>query len=137
MRTRRTFLAAAGGAGVSIAAAAGAGIAGAPSARAGERAIPLLSTYVAGAGRYGLPRRLPAPGEILSLRREAGGVRDPRAVAVWTGGGVKLGYVPRIHVEALANLMDAAVVPVARVVSVSGPAARPDIALAVALQRAV
>ena len=127
--SRRGFLAAAGGA---AAAALGAGAA---RAAGGAAEVPLLSSHVAGAGRH-CARAVFAglePGEALALRREPGNGYDARAVAVWTERGQMLGYVPRIHNQAVANLMDAGLRPVARVAGVSTGGARPDVALDVRL----
>lgn len=128
--SRRGFLAAA-------AAVATAGGAGAALATSAGREVPLLATYVAGAGRHCGPeafRRI-APGARLVLRREPGNDYDARSVAVWTPAGEKLGYVPRIHNQALANLMDAGLRPVARVADLSpdGGGARPELRLDVRL----
>ena len=116
------------------------GGAGAPAIAVGASAaeardLPLLDTYVAGAGRHcarAVFARL-EPGEALVLRREPDNGYDARAVAVWTERGEMLGYVPRIHNQAVANLMDAGLRPVARVAGVSPGGARPDVALDVRL----
>ena len=126
--SRRAFLAVAGGAGAALA-SAGAAVAGAAPE------VPLLVTYVAGAGRHcdrATFRRLERDARV-TLRREPENGYDARAVAVWTTEGAKLGYVPRIHNQALANLMDAGLRPVARVAAVSPGGARPELALDVRL----
>ena len=121
--SRRGFLAAAGGAGAAALAM------GAEAAEAPE--VPLLRTYAAGAGRYCRARAFErlAPGDALALRREPENGYDARAVSIWSARGEKLGYVPRIHNEALANLMDAGLRAVARVETVSCGGARPGLAL--------
>ena len=132
--SRRTFIALAS-AGMGL----GAGVAGAADvatpATAGGRPLPLLATYVTGTERHDAPG-LAAPlvsGQAVSLRREPGNGYDPRAVSVWAQGGEKLGYLPRIHVQALAALMDAGIEARAEITGVRGPRARPDIAVAVAV----
>ena len=137
--SRRGFLAAAGGAGAAALATGATGgtaalhVGGAAGAAGPE--VPLLSTYVAGAGRHCAPSAFVAlePGAALALRREPGNDYDARTVAVWSAGGDKLGYVPRIHNQALANLMDAGLVPVARVGRVVSRGKRPELALDVGL----
>ena len=133
--SRRGFLAAAGGASALAVGGAGAPAIAMSASAAGARDLPLLDTYVTGAGRHCGRRvfdRL-VPGTPLALRREPGNGYDARAVAVWTEQGEKLGYVPRIHNQALANLMDAGLRPVARVAGVSMRGARPELALDVRL----
>ena len=127
--SRRGFLAAAGGAGAAALAAAGAAVASATPE------VPLLATYVAGAGRHcdrAAFDRL-EPGAAVALRREPENGYDALAVAVWTTAGDKLGYVPRIHNQAVANLMDAGLRPAARVAGVTPGGARPGLALDVRL----
>ncbi len=106
------------------------------AARAGQgRRVHLLTTYVAGIGRHA-PAALAAQlsaGEAVALRREPDSRYDVRAVSVWTLGGDKLGYVPRIDNQALANLMDAGLAPQARVLSVAGDGKRPEVSLEVAV----
>jgi hypothetical protein len=128
--TRRAFLAGAGGAGAAAIAGAAA------AAPAGARRVPLLSTYVAGSDRYDGPSAVAAiaPGDWLRLRREPENGYDRRAVSVWTDDGrMLLGYVPRIHNQAVANLMDAGLVPEARAGRVRGPSTRPEIGVEVFL----
>ena len=134
--SRRAFLAAAGGAGAALAAAGAVtgAVAGAVAAAEAPE-VALMATYVAGAGRHcgrAAFERL-EPGARLALRREPENGYDALAVAVWTTGGDKLGYVPRIHNQALANLMDAGLRPVARVAGVSAGGARPGLALDIRL----
>lgn len=74
------------------------------------------------------------PGEAIDLRREPDNGYDAGAVSVWTADGVKLGYVPRIHNEALANLMDAGFAAVGRAGTVTGPAPRPDIGIEILIR---
>jgi HIRAN domain len=126
--SRRSFLVLAG------AATAGAGAMAAP-ASAVSRDVPLLSTYVAGSDRYRAPDAMAslAPGDLLSLRREPGNAYDPRAVRICLPDGQMLGYVPRIHNEALAKLLDAGIVAEARVTRIAGGSHRPDIGIAVSL----
>lgn len=126
--SRRAFLAFAG------AGAAGLGAGAAAAAVGASLPLPLMSTYVAGSDRYAAPVLIHQLGEgvVLGLRREPENNYDARAVSVWTADGQqKLGYVPRVHNQALANLMDAGLVTEARVTEIKGPPCRPDIALAV------
>lgn len=128
--SRRTFLALAGAGtvGLSTGIAEAAAVAG--------RTLPLLSTYVAGSDRYAAPALLGQleRGATLTLKREPGNGYDPRAVSIWTvDGQQKLGYVPRIHNQALANLMDAGMTPHAEIGRIGGPAGRPDIAVSVSV----
>ena len=131
--SRRGFLAAAGAAGATALAPLGAA-----TAAAGAPEVPLLETYVAGLGRYcaGTAFARIETGMQVSLRREPENGYDARAVAVWTEAGDKLGFLPRIHNQAVANLMDAGLRPVARVRRVSldgGPReVRLDVRLAIA-----
>ena len=127
--SRRAFLLGAGG-------AAGAAVAvSLPiAARAnGKRPLRLLTTYVAGVGRYAPNASMTrlAEGEAVALRREPENRYDARAVSVWTLAGEKLGYVPRIENQALANLMDAGLAPQARVLTVVTGGGRPEVSLAI------
>jgi hypothetical protein len=126
--SRRTFLALAGAGSALL----GAGIA--PALASGD-SVPLLSTYVAGSDRYGAPSAgtALAPGGLLRLLREPRNGYDARAVAVLLASGPKLGYVPRIHNEALANLIDAGFAVEARVARLGGRPERPDISVAISL----
>lgn len=126
--SRRAFLTGAGGVvGTAVVVALPA-----TAARAREgRRLRLLNTYVAGIGRYapaGSTARL-STGEAVVLRREPENGYDTRAVSVWTAAGEKLGYVPRIDNQALANLMDAGLDPEARILSVAAGGGRPEVAL--------
>lgn len=127
IESRRAFLAGAGGVAVGAAAVA----LPATAARASEgRRLRLLNTYVAGIGRYA-PAASTArlrEGEAVALRREPENRYDTRAVSVWTAAGDKLGYVPRIDNQALANLMDAGLAPEARILSIAA-GARPEVGL--------
>ena len=127
--SRRSFLASAG----TLATAGGAGAAA--GADGETREVPLLHTYIAGAERSvvrEVARRL-APGAPLRLMREPENDYDTRAVAVWTQDGRKLGYVPRIDNQALANLMDAGLAPRASVAQIRTVTTRPDIRIDVRL----
>lgn len=134
-RLRRALLVAGG---TTLGAGALPALAAAPAIR-GPRAgrdVPLLATYVAAAGYYGAAQvadRL-RPGDGLELRRAPENAYDRRAVEVWDARhGVKLGYVPRIDNQALANLMDAGLRPRAVVRSVATNGARPEIRLDIGL----
>jgi hypothetical protein len=70
----------------------------------------LVVTGVAGAARFheeALQSREAAPGCALVLRRDAGNEHDPNAVAVLTGGGAQVGFVPREVAARLAAELDA------------------------------
>lgn len=125
--SRRLFLATAG------AGAIGAGASGA--AQGASTSVPLMSTYVAGSDRFAAPSLVGAleVGAPLDLKRESDNGYDARAVSIWTRNGDKLGYVPRIHNQPLANLLDAGIAPEAHLSQISGPLSRPDIALSIAL----
>lgn len=127
--SRRSFLAWAGGTGVL----------GWSSRRADASPVPrdsvlLLATYLVGTDRHAGPRVAQSlwEGEVLRLRREPDNDYDRRAVSVWTEYDEKLGYVPRVDNQALANLMDADRRIVARVQTVR-PGARPYIGLRIEL----
>jgi hypothetical protein len=129
-RTRRSVLLGAGGALGGAAALATPAPLG-----AAQDETRLLSTYVAGTayfeGREVAP--LLRPGDVLALHREPRNDYDPRAVAVRTRSGAKLGYVPRVHNHALANLMDAGVEVTGRVREVVPDGRQPDVHLDVFL----
>lgn len=123
--SRRNFLAAASGAGAAALAV------GTQAAGAEAREVALLSTYIAGIGRHcgsAVASRL-EPGEPVTLRREPENDYDPRAVAVWTARGEKLGYVPRIDNQTLANLIDAGLPVRAEIRSVRRGGLRPEVLL--------
>lgn len=126
--SRRAFLALAG--------AGAAGLGAGAAAAGGSTPLPLMSTYIAGSDRYAAPVLIHhlREGAVLGLRREPENNYDSRAVSVWTADGQqKLGYVPRIHNQALANLMDAGLATEAWVTGIKGRPGRPDIALAVSV----
>lgn len=65
---------------------------------------------VAGAARHhadALSSDAAAPGRALVLRRDAGNVHDANAIAVETGDGALLGFVPRELAAELAPELDA------------------------------
>lgn len=128
--SRRAFVAGAG----TLAVTGGAGIA--TEAAGAGREVPLLRTYVVGADRRvvrAVAREL-RRGMPLRLLREPDNDYDARAVAVWTESGTKVGYVPRIDNQVLANLMDAGILPRASVQSVGDDLPRPDIKIAISLR---
>lgn len=127
--SRRSFLASAG----TLAMAGGAG---ATVIDGGEpRRVPLLKTYVAGAERRVMREVESAlkPGAELQLMREPENDYDSRAIAVLIEDGRKLGYIPRVENQAVANLMDAGLSPRATVATVRADASRPDIRIDVSL----
>ena len=130
--SRRALVVGAGGALGPLALAGAA--AALPAAGAG-RQVPFLVTYVAGTGHHADPKAVARlrPGEAVVLRREPENGYDARAVSVWTGQGEKLGYVPRIDNQALANLIDAGLLAVARVQAISPGGVRPEFRLEVHL----
>lgn len=104
-----------------------------------SRAVPLLSTYVAGTGYHDAPRCAPRlrNGDEVVLRRRPGNSYDARTVEVRTTDGALLGYIPRVENQALSNLMDAGFPATARVRSVMPDTARPEIRLDVSVAMAV
>jgi hypothetical protein len=65
---------------------------------------------VAGAAQHhaaGLHSDGAAPGEPLTLRRDAGNEHDPNAIAVHVAGGEQAGWVPRDVAAELAPSLDA------------------------------
>ncbi|WMT92777.1 HIRAN domain-containing protein [Pelagibacterium sp. H642] len=127
--SRRLFLASAGSG------ALGMSVGATKTAFGASAPIPLLSTYIAGTDRYAAPSLVQVleTGAVLELRREPANRYDTRAVSVWTTEGHKLGYVPRIHNQPLANLMDVGIIPEAQIGRIKGPLDRPDIALSIAV----
>ncbi len=83
--------------------------------------ILLMETHVAGTGRRSLRGIEPtlAEGDHLVLRRELENPHDAHAIIVLTGGGDKLGYLPRDRNEIPARLMDAGKLLFARLESKS------------------
>lgn len=71
--------------------------------------ILLMETHVAGTSRRLMQdiERTLAVGDHLVLRREIEIPHDAYAIAVLTGSGEKLGYLPRDRNEIPARLMDA------------------------------
>ena len=70
----------------------------------------LIVAGVAGAARFHddmLQSPQVAPGAALTLRRDAGNVHDPSAVAVHVPDGGQLGWVPRELAAAVAGELDA------------------------------
>ena len=127
--SRRSFITSTG-----ILAAAG-GTGAAAAVKGEPREVPLLHTYVAGAERR-VVREVAQdlrPGAPLRLMREPENDYDTRAVSVWTQDGRKLGYVPRIDNQPLANLMDAGLALRASVGSLGADTPRPDIRIEVNL----
>lgn len=127
--SRRSFIAGSG-----VLAAAGAGGASA-AAGGGPREAPLLLTYVANAERQVVREAVGdlGSGAPLRLMREPENDYDRRAVSVWTRNGAKLGYIPRIDNQPLANLMDAGIALRASVGSVRADGPRPDVRVEVSL----
>lgn len=126
--SRRSFIASAGtlavGGGSAAAAVGGT-----------SRDVLLLRSYVAGAERHAGREALRGltPGAALHLAREPENDYDARAVAVWTPEGRKLGYLPRIDNQALANLMDAGLAPHACIRHIKDAGRRPAIHIEVRL----
>lgn len=71
--------------------------------------ILLLESPVAGTAYYDANRLLAtlAPEQVLTLRRQPSNTYDPLAIEVLVPDAGKLGYIPRIHNQPLAGLMDA------------------------------
>lgn len=71
----------------------------------------LVVAGVAGAARFHddvLQSGAAAPGLALALRRDPGNEHDTNAIAVLTGDGAQLGWVPREIAATLATRLDAA-----------------------------
>jgi HIRAN domain len=137
---RRAFLRGAGGALGLVGAAGALGLAPRRPAMAGatppaSAGLALLTSYVAGAAYHGAAAELAelGPGTLLELRRDRANAYDPRSVEVRSPKGTRLGYVPRIDNQALANLMDAGLPVSARVSSLGGSRTRPEIRFEVRL----
>ena len=125
---RRKILLGAGGA------LGGAALA-APGALAAPRdEVSLLSTYIAGTAYHRSDEAAALrSGDPVTLRREPRNDYDPRAIAVCTRSGSKLGYLPRVDNHALASLMDRGFEVTARVHQVVPDRRQPDIRLKVFL----
>ncbi len=80
-----------------------------------------METHVASTARRPLHEIEPtlAEGDHLVLRREPENPHNAHAIAVLTGGGEKLGYLPRDRNEIPARLMDAGKLLFARLESKS------------------
>jgi hypothetical protein len=107
----------------------------APAAAVSTDEVALLSTYVTGTAYHhavGAAAGLRA-GDPLVLRRDRSNDYDPRAIEVRTRAGWKLGYLPRIHNDSLASLMDAGFPVSGRVSEVVPDCRQPDIRLGVFL----
>ena len=83
--------------------------------------ILLMETHVAGTNRRPLREIEPtlAEGAHLVLRRDLENPHDAHAIAVLTGSGEELGYLPRDQNEIPARLMDAGKLLFARLESKS------------------
>ncbi len=79
--------------------------------RAAPAPVPilLLETPIAGTAYYDAARLLTglAAGQRLTLRRQPDNPYDALAIEILVPGQGKLGYVPRLHNQPLARLMDA------------------------------
>jgi len=86
-----------------------------------DRAMPLCLCPVAGFQHHQSRAFLVRikPGHKLTLRREPKNPHDQRAIAVYTDGGEKLGYLPRRLNEIPASLMDSGRQVVAEVLEVN------------------
>lgn len=94
--------------------------------RTGRR--PLAVTYVPTVSHFdGTVAATLQRGEVLVLKRDLAREFDRSAVAVETGNGSRLGYLPPMHTEIIAGLMDAGIALAASVHSVSGAADRPSV----------
>ncbi|WP_298331123.1 HIRAN domain-containing protein [Asticcacaulis sp.] len=71
--------------------------------------ILLLESHVAGTAYYDADRLLNSLtlGQTLILRRQPGNRHDDLAIEVIVPVSGKLGYIPRVHNQPLARLMDA------------------------------
>ncbi|ACI99320.1 HIRAN domain-containing protein [Rhodospirillum centenum] len=79
------------------------------AAAAPSAPILLLESQVAGTAYYDAGKLLKglSPGQRLTLRRQPDNRHDGLAIEVLVPDAGKLGYVPRIHNQPLARLMDA------------------------------
>ncbi len=71
--------------------------------------IPLMTCQVAGTAHHctAAIRATLREGQAVDLRREGGNDFDPNAVAVFSAGGDRIGYLPRRYNVVLARLLDA------------------------------
>lgn len=127
--TRRGLIAAAG---TAIAAVP---MSGAIAAARSEAGVPVLRTYVTGVTSRTVAAARPklADGAMLHLVREPDNDYDARAVAVFTPEGVKLGYVPRVENQPIANLMDAGLALGVRLTEIRPTGPRPDLRIEIDL----
>lgn len=88
--------------------------------RASLPQVSPLETFVAGSVYYDAPevRDLLVPGNKLILSRQPSNPHDQAAIEVFTTGGKKLGYVPRVDNPPFADLMDAGRKVLAEVIDV-------------------
>lgn len=94
---------------------------------AAPRGALLLTTAIAGYRFHDGPsieRRLLAGGRLV-LRREAGNVHDPNAIAVFHPAGALLGYLPRRENGIPARLMDQGIPLSAEIAAIAPPPAHP------------
>ncbi|WP_375257421.1 HIRAN domain-containing protein [Citreimonas sp.] len=94
-----------------------------------------MRTYVAGTNRPEVRGKVHAlkPGAPLRLLREPHNDYDARAVSVWAEDDTRLGCVPRVDNQALANLMDAGLAPRAIVSGVRPDPLRPELRVEITL----
>jgi hypothetical protein len=80
----------------------------APRAESSKRHVELLRAPLAGYSYYQADRVLNTlnEGTPLVLRREPANPYDRHAVEILTTDGVKLGYIPRVSVRAIARNLD-------------------------------
>ena len=102
---------------------------------AAPRAIELLCAPIAGLAYYDYQRLARSLGVDtgVALQREPANPHDPRAIAVLTVDGAKLGYVPRADNAALASLMDAGYALQAEILEVVDPDVWPRLWIMVSL----
>ena len=139
MFTRRSVI---GGAGLATLAAQPAALAAAfsapplataPQRPAGEER-PLALTYISTVSHFdsrvaGTLR----PGQPLTLQVDRERRYGGDAVRAEAGTGLPVGYLPQIHSEMIAAMLDAGLTLAARVHAVSGPRSRPTVPVRVAL----
>jgi hypothetical protein len=131
--SRRAFLACAGAGLGSTGLTAGLAMAAdRPTVERSAQGLHILSSYVSGSDRFDGPACAGDmfKGQGVRLEREPRNRYDALAVSVWTHDGLnKLGYIPRIHNQALAHLMDAGFAVRATISGLGGTGSNPDIAV--------
>ncbi len=100
-----------------------------------ERRLFLQDAFIAGTAYYQAKQaaRSLKDGDALVLRREPANPHDALAIAVFSGAGAKLGYVPRFVNEPFARLIDDGQTVTAAIVSIEARRWQPEIGIALFL----